>query len=339
MRLLIVVVNYNGLKLTVDCLRSLKPELDTIPEARIALCDNGSADGEAQRLLNAVDRLGLVNRVEVKSIFPNRGFTGGNNAVIQPALEGRDPPEYVYLLNNDTLVLPGAIRTLLEYMDLHPDVGVGGSRLEYPDGTTQLAARTIQTALGEFESYLRFGPVTRILSPWAVVPPERNQPHEAGWVPGAAMMIRRPVFEQIGLLDEDLYTYFDDVDFCLRARRAGWPTWYVPQSRIVHFVGKTTGVTDVDFKPKRRASYWFQARRHYFLKNFGAAYAAVADVAAIAGLALWGLRCRMQHKPNPDPPHLLRDFVRHSVFVTGFRKHPVPNPAFQRPAPPAKLTT
>ena len=91
------------------------------------------------------------------------------------------------------------------------------------------------------------------------------------------------MLEQIGLLDEGLYTYFDDPDICLRAARAGWETWYVPESRVIHLGGASTGVTG-NRPPARRPAYWYQARRRFFLKNYGACYTALADAAFILGL-------------------------------------------------------
>ena len=138
------------------------------------------------------------------------------------------------------------------------------------------------------------------------------------------MIIRREVLVQVGLLDEGLYTYFDDVDLCLNARNFGWSTWYVPESRVVHLEGQTTGVAHHNLK--RRPSYLFEARRRYYLKNPGRLYAALADGAAIIGLALWRLRVFLG-KTDSAPPHSLRDQLRHSVFCTGFKLTSVKNPA------------
>ena len=89
--------------------------------------------------------------------------------------------------------------------------------------------------------------------------------------------------------DEGLYTYFDDIDICLRARRAGWETWYVPESKIIHLGGASTGIASHLVKPRRRPSYWYQARHRFFTKNYGALYAALADAAFISGYAIWRL--------------------------------------------------
>lgn len=328
MRLLIVLVNYNGSDLTIDCLESLAPELTELPGATVGVCDNGSEPGEFERIAEAVDRLGLSERAVLRRLERNQGFTGGNNVLIREALDSADPPDAIMLLNNDTIVRAGAIQELVRFLESHPEEGVCGSRLEYPDGETQRAARRCLTAASEFESYARLGVISWLLRPWLVAPPEPkgDKPVTCGWIPGAALAVRREVFERIGLLDEGLYTYFDDVDFCLRAKRAGWPTWYVPTSRIVHLVGKTTGVTEEQTRPKRRPAYWFNARRRYFLNHFGSFGAALADLAAMAGLSLWKLRLFATRRPDPDPPHLLADLASNSVFVRGFRRAAVINP-------------
>lgn len=327
MKLLIVLVNYNGSSLTIDCLRSLEGELAALPEAHIVVCDNGSADTELARLEQAIADWPYRDRVTLRKISPNQGFTGGNNVVIREACESLDPPDLVFLLNNDTLVEPGSVERLVNFLEENPSAGLCGSRLVYPDGESQRAARRTIGVLSELEAYARLGVVSKLLRPWLVAPQdESDQPRTCGWLPGASLMIRREVIEKVGLLDEDLYTYFDDVDYCLRARRAGWSTWYVPESRIVHLVGRTTGITDHSQRPKRRPEYWFWARRHYFLKNFGPLYAVLADLAAASGLIIWKARNFIGRRPDCDPPHLLGDLLRHSVLATGFRIRPVINP-------------
>jgi N-acetylglucosaminyl-diphospho-decaprenol L-rhamnosyltransferase len=137
------------------------------------------------------------------------------------------------------------------------------------------------------------------------------------------MIIRREVFEDTGLLDEGYYTYFDDIDFCFNAKKHGWPTWYVPTSRVVHLVGQSTGVTN---RPKRFPPYLFEARRRYFLKNHSPAYAAMVDAGMIIGLSLWRLRVLLTGKEDTTAPHLPWDSIQHSVFFKGFKLADVKNP-------------
>jgi hypothetical protein len=101
---------------------------------------------------------------------------------------------------------------------------------------------------------------------------------------------------------------------------------------VVHLEGASTGV--VQKKPKRMPRYWFQARRRFFLKNHGPVYAALADAAFIGGFATWRVRRRLQGKPDLDPPDLLADSIRNSVFMTGFEVVDVENPAMPRDAKP-----
>src|SRR5688572_15821310 len=133
MRLLIVIVNYRTASLTIDCLRSLAPEMADLPAARVVVTDNASGDDSVARLESAI-RDNLWNWwCELMPLPRNGGFAYGNNEGIRPALESKHPPQYVLLLNPDTVIRPGAIRALIEFMDARPNVGIAGSRLEDPD--------------------------------------------------------------------------------------------------------------------------------------------------------------------------------------------------------------
>jgi hypothetical protein len=324
-RLLVVIVSYRVAHLTIDCLRSLADELSRISDARVAVCENGTGDDSAARIQKAIDDNGWGRWCTLTAIHPNLGFTGGNNAILRPAMQAADPPQYFLLLNADTIVRPRAITALLDFMDRHPDVGIAGCRLEEPDGTPQRSAFRFQSPASEFESSLKLGIVTRLLKRWVAAPPVRNEAFETDWVSGACMMMRREVFRDVGLLDEGLYTYFDDCDFCLNARKKGWPTWYVPAGHVIHLIGQSTGVRGK--ATSRLPSYYFEARRRFFLKNHSATYAAMADAGQIIGAALWRTRVRLTGKEDSSPIHFLGDAIRHSVFLKGFRVNEVQNPA------------
>jgi hypothetical protein len=326
-KLLVIVVSYRVTDLTIDCLRSLSAEIGRVPGARVAVCENGTGGDAEARLRQAIADNGWGAWCELTAIHPNRGFTGGNNVIIRQAMASADPPEYFLLLNADTIVHPHALDSLVEFMDRNSKVGIAGSRLESPDGQVQASPFRFFSIASEFDRGLRLGVVSRLLARWSPCPPNPGRQCEAEWVSGASMIIRRQVVERIGPLDEDLYTYFDDIDYCWNARKAGWPTWYVPESRITHLEGASTGITTKIVK--RRPAYWFQARRRFYLRNYGAIYTALADAAFITGFALWRVRRWVQRKPDTDPPGMLGDAVRNSVFCTGFRLTAVENPAMK----------
>jgi hypothetical protein len=247
----------------------------------------------------------------------NGGFAYGNNAAIRPALHSTNPPPYILLLNPDTIVRPRALQVLVDFMNKHPDVGIAGSRLEDPDETPQRSAFRFHTAFSELDFGLRLGIVSKLLSKWVVAPPVSDETYQTDWVAGASMIIRREVFEAAGLMDEDYFMYYEEMDFCLQAKKAGWSCWYVPESRVVHLVGQSSGVTDTKRPPKRLPQYLFDSRRRYFIKNYGWLYAALADHAWASGFALWRLRRVIQRKPDNDPPKVFGDFLRNSVLFRG----------------------
>jgi len=326
MKLLVVIVNYRVADLTIDCLRSVASEIASVRGMHVAVCDNGTGDDSAQRIKTAIEANRWGTWCSLTAIKRNLGFTGGNNVILRPTLRRPDPPDYVLLLNADTIVRANAFKILVDFMDQHPEVGIAGSRLEDPDGTPQFSAFCFHSPISE----LRLPNVKKLLKLWGSAPsikapPVTNEAFQTDWVSGASMIIRKEVFQNIGLLDEGYYTYFDDVDLCFNARKAGWPTWYVPASRVVHLVGRTTGVTNAS--KKRQPAYVFMARRRYFLKNHGAGYAILADAAMIAGLVLCKLRTKLRNRYYPMPTHFLRDSIRHSVFFTGLSLRDVPNPA------------
>lgn len=320
-----MIVCYKVVDLTISCLRSLEAEAAAVPGIKVAVCENGTGRNSVERLRQAIDENGWGEWVELSWVMPNRGFTGGNNFVIGHALE-HDKPDYVLLLNADTEIYPGAFRKLIEFMDAHPRAGVAGSQLVSPDGQVQTSLFRFEGIATHLHRAMGMKLVTRLLRRW-VMPLPHDQARQGDWVAGASLIARREVFEQIGLLDEGFYTYYDDIDFCLNAHRAGWEIWYVPASRVMHLEGSSTGIRTMT--PKRRPSYWFAARRRYFLKNYGPIYAACIDVAFIFGLAVWKIRRRLGGKQDWFAPSFLSDIARNSVFAKGFKVKDVENPAMK----------
>jgi len=284
---------------------------------RVVVTDNNSGDGSVEKIGAAIETEGWGEWASLMPLELNGGFAYGNNAAIRPALHSTNPPPYILLLNPDTIVRPRALQVLVDFMNKHPDVGIAGSRLEDPDETPQRSAFRFHTAFSELDFGLRLGIVSKLLSKWVVAPPVSDETYQTDWVAGASMIIRREVFEAAGLMDEDYFMYYEEMDFCLQAKKAGWSCWYVPESRVVHLVGQSSGVTDTKRPPKRLPQYLFDSRRRYFIKNYGWLYAALADHAWASGFALWRLRRVIQRKPDNDPPKVFGDFLRNSVLFRG----------------------
>jgi N-acetylglucosaminyl-diphospho-decaprenol L-rhamnosyltransferase len=311
----VVIVNTREAHLTIGALRALDGEMKQMPGLRVSVADNNSGDGSEEKLRQEMANLAWGERGTVVQVGRNGGFAVGNNAAIRAALAKPMPPDYVFLLNPDTLSQPGAIATLITFMEANPKVGLTGSRMKYPDGRTQLSSFRFHSVWSELENSMRLSIVSRWLAQYQVVIPLPDEPTEVDWVGGAAMMIRREVLDKIGLLDETYFVYYEETDYCLRAKRAGFSSWYVPQSVIVHLEGQNTGVSDRKKAPKRRPKYWFESRRYYFVRNHGWATALAADVLWAVGYATYRLRQIVLRKPRTDPPHFLWDFIRYSFTL------------------------
>lgn len=314
MRIHVVVVNYRAANLVVDCLQSLAGERHGRHELRVVVVDNPGGDDSVAVLQTAVQQRGFTSWCEVVAMPRNGGFAYGVNAGVLPALRGANPPDAFLLLNPDTWVRPGAIAALADFLDSHPEVGMVGSRLEDPDGTVQHSRFRFPCVANELDNGLNLGFVSRLLRRHATCPPLVDQAHEIDWLSGACMLIRRSVFDAVGPFDEHYFLYFEELDFAKRAHRLGIRSWYVPQSRVVHLVGRSTGVTVRDRRPARTPAYWFASRRLYYRKHHGRWYRLWADLAFSSGRAIWQLLRILRRRPDETPPHFLRDFVRHNFW-------------------------
>src|SRR5262249_14645430 len=168
--------------------------------------------------------------------------------------------------------------------------------------------------LSELEEGLQFGLASRALRPWVVARPMTAVAQQIDWVSGASMMIRWSVFDCIGGFDEAYFLYFEETDFCFRAKRAGIPTWYVPDSRVMHIIGKTTNVSNQKAVPERLPAYWFESRRRYFAANHGVVYTMIADLVALLAHGVGALKRLVQGRRHQGVPYFLVDLLRHSVL-------------------------
>ncbi|HWK28872.1 MAG TPA: glycosyltransferase family 2 protein [Solirubrobacter sp.] len=212
----ICVLNWNAREDTLRCLASLRGA----GAAGVVVADNGSADGSVDAIRAAYPDVDLIAN------GANLGYSGGNNAAIRHALaRGAD---WVVLLNNDAELEPGALAALAAA----PEAGVLAGKLLFPDGRVQWAGQRLDLRTGYSGRPAGFGQ------------PDGPEFSVAGPVPravGALMAVSRPAIEAVGLLDDDLFAYVEDVDWCLRIRAAGFACRFVPEARARHRLAGSTG--------------------------------------------------------------------------------------------------
>lgn len=311
---LTVVLNYRTPDMTLRAVEAALHEMEGMAGA-LTIVDNDSGDGSFETLVAAVKERGW-QRVRVLQSGRNGGYGAGNNHGIRHGLPDGSAPDYIYILNSDAFPEPGAIRTLVDHLQAHPEAGFAGSRIHGDDGAYHQTAFRFPTVFSEFEDAARTGPISWLLGRFVVALPEPTGVQEVDWMAGASLLVRRSMLDRVGMFDERYFLYFEETDLCLRARRAGWKAVYLPQSRVMHIGSVSTGMKTW----KRKPPYWFDSRLWYFTKNHGVVYAALATLAYGAGAGISGLRRLLGAKRTRPDDGFLKDLFSHAVRCAWHRR-------------------
>ncbi|WP_199258352.1 glycosyltransferase family 2 protein [Paracoccus binzhouensis] len=307
----VVVLNWRTPEMSLQAAEAALREMAGL-DGGLTLVDNDSGDGSHEAMQEAVRARGWpADRVAVVQSGWNGGFGAGNNHGIRQGLPDRRRADLVYLLNSDAIPQPGAIRALVDYLAAHPRAGIACSRLRGIDDVPHTTAFRFPTALGEFESESRTGPISRLLHRRAVSLPQPETSGRVDWSAGASMMIRMDVLDRIGLFDEGFFLYYEETDLCRRAALAGWQTHYVVESLVLHIGSVSTGMKEW----KRPPDYWYDSRRRYFEKHHGRLGALWATLAHLGGAGVYRLRCLLSGRRPDGPPGHLAHLLRHALRV------------------------
>ena len=221
------------------------------------MVDNASRDGSAVRALAANKEVRLVQNEE------NLGFGRAVNQGLQET-----SGDLVLIMNPDVTLTPTTIPALVDCMRRHPEAAIAGPRLLNPDGSVQASARrepSVWTGLfGRSTLLTRFLPGNRLSRrELPALVDNGGAPREVDWVSGACLMARRAAFEQVGLLDERFFLFWEDADWCRRHRLGGWQVLYVPAAVAVHRIGVSRAKrrlrSMVDF---HQSAYYYYRKHH-----------------------------------------------------------------------------
>jgi hypothetical protein len=315
---LIVTVNYKTARMVTDLIVSLMPEIPKLGNTKMVIVDNASGDNSADYIKQFVDENYLC-WVTVVTSQVNLGYAGGNNLAINSVLNKNVTVKRFWFLNPDTKVKADAGTELVKAMNEN-DLHIVGSRLEDEDGTLQCSHFNFPSIISELSAGLRFGIFDKLLKKYLVRTAPSNKAIQADWLAGASFMVSNEYIEKIGLMDEDYFLYFEELDFCLQGKDNGMHCWYIPSSKVYHAVGAATGISDKRKKSPRRPQYWFDSRRRFFLKNYGVFKLICCDLAFMFGYITWILRSKSTNNVDlvKEPPSFLKDFIRNSFLFRGF---------------------
>ena len=253
MKLSVVIPSWNTRDLLRECLRSL--ERAELPEAtEVIVVDNASADGSADMVAEEFPDVVLARNAE------NTGFAKGCNQGIRMSRG-----EYVLLLNADTEVAEDAVRRMIEFLASSPEYGGVAPRLVHPDGSTQRSCQAfpnLWTPLYFATPLERWMPESGELRRYFLRDWDHEDERDIDQPPAACLLLSRRALDEVGLFDEELWLFYNDVDLSLRMRSAGYKTRFLPQATVLHHVGASTsqfGGFVVEWQRNRLAYY----RKHH----------------------------------------------------------------------------
>ncbi|MBV9486458.1 MAG: glycosyltransferase family 2 protein [Frankiaceae bacterium] len=267
----VVVVTWNTREVTLMSLTNLM-RAGADRGIRLLIHDNGSNDGTPDAIAAAFPG------VELERGTTNLGFAGGVNAALQ-----RSTAPWVLLLNSDAWPEPGAIDTLVDVAERLPRAAVVTPRLERPTGELEQSTWPLPSVRTAASSALRAGRYV-----W-----DHDEERPVGWAVGAAWLLRREAIDAIGLLDDSLFMYAEDLDWCWRAREAGWQVWFTPRA-VVRHVGNASGEQRFG---EARADAWINNSVRVFRRHRSRPLSLAWQAANAAGALLSSRRARRQGDP------------------------------------------
>ena len=260
----IIIVSFNTREVLRECLTSVAAEIKPF-RAEVLVIDNGSTDGSAEMVEQAFPQVQLTRSAI------NLGFGAANNLALQQAT-GR----YFVLLNSDAFFAPGALAIAIRHMDETPECGLGGCRLIGRDGASQPSSRCFHSVLGDAvvltglaARYPKSKVFGRFDRTWA----DEHAPATVDWVPGAFTILRPSALAKVGHFDPAFFLYYEEVDLCLRFRRAGIPVWYWPDIVVIHIGGESSRqLKSLEFSPRAAQVVLWRMRSTllYYRKHHGA---------------------------------------------------------------------
>lgn len=317
----IIIVNYCTPALVVANIESLAEENGRLGGAlKVYVVDNCSKDGSTALIFGEIERRGWGDWVRLIPQQSNLGFAGGNNVALAEILERPNYCPYIMFLNPDATITPGSIESSRQFLLQRAEVGVVGSQLANPDGTQRRSAFRYPSPIGEFLRGARTGVLTRLFRRWEIAPPPEDTPQRTDWVSGAAFMVRRRVVEQVGLLDDRFFLYYEEVDFMRRINNANWEVWHNPKSVVVHLAGQATKIRGEVSEAGALPEYWYESWQRYYMKNHGRGKTCLAGLCWILGESIFRLRLWLRGDLPPPGAATISKFWKIALLPVLFAK-------------------
>lgn len=288
------IINYRTGPMTLDCLRATLNDLEGL-NASVCIVDNASGDGSADLIAEWIAANSTSVPVRLIRSETNSGFSGGHNQTLRAV-----PARHYLLLNSDGYPRRGMARALLEAARTAPDrTGIFAPRIEHQDGVHQVSCFRFHSVASELARGANTGLVSRVLGHATVALGTDPDPRDIEWVSFACVMLKGDMVADIGDMDEGYFLYFEDAEYGLRARRAGWSIAWCPQAKAVHLRGGSGPVKSLAKARRRLPRYYYASRSRFFAQKGGRAALMAANLAWYLGRAIALARVVLLRRPPP----------------------------------------
>ncbi len=283
----IVTVTYNASSFIGNYFEGVADILEQSPLIRVVVVDNASKDDTVE--LAQAFSLKFPGRVTVLAMSSNLGFGKGCNVGADEAK--KHETDFYWFLNPDTFPTQEALNSLVA-VAASRQADFVGSQLTDGRDVPRSGAYRFPTAGTAFLSQANLGILDRLFSNATVSYPLATEARRVDWVTGASFLARASAFQMLGGFDTTYFLYFEEVDLFLRAQRSGLEVWTDPDSKVRHISGASTGINQKEGtqQAKPLPSYWYESRRHFYIKNFGKHYALLADTSVAVGRGISSAR-------------------------------------------------
>jgi len=256
----VIIVNFNSKEFLFQCLKSIcNAEFNGSLE--IWVVDNGSMDSSVEMLTKEFPDVHCIFETE------NKGFAFANNRALKQVQS-----KYILLLNPDTILVDDVLNKLVEFMNLHPNVGICGPKLLNKDGTFQpQCKRGFPTPIVVLSYFLKLHllfPKNKIFGKYLLTYLNPDLINEVDSVSGACMLMRKEALDSVGFLDENFFMYGEDIDLCYRVKKLGWKIYYIPDALVMHYGGH--GGTQQ--RPYKCIYHFYRSAFIFYRKNLSSNY-------------------------------------------------------------------
>ncbi len=248
------IVNYNTKEFLRKCLKSIYENTYKI-SFEVFVVDNNSKDGSTKMVKKEFPQVNLIeNEINV-------GFAKANNQTIR-----KNSGKYILFLNSDTVVLPDSLNIMTSFMDNHPRAGALGCKLLNSDMILQPSCREFPsfiTLLFESTFLDQLFPSNKVIGRYQLGRWNHNEIREVDQPMGACLMVRRKTVDEVGLLDEEFFMFFEEVDWCYRIKKRGWKIYFLPKAKVIHYGGQS--IRKANFSWRRcflKSKYRFFRKRY-----------------------------------------------------------------------------